>query len=572
MKQNIEPITADSALAFGVGGEDLGSNVRFYGLFEDSDFPSTIAAVASPLSREIQKRYSNELVNIELQDSSRLEELLLHFASYFSSSKLNDLAIRADLVDGVELDGSYVFEDGYFVWRNPRVSYYIYKISSRDAPGYYFGRRAIRVKDAIEADCLKDPYMGSGGSKFKEWLAQIDPSSIVKEVVSIHGTWGELIGAEKATIGELYKTDEDCLNMQPGGLGWATPGSWIQLRDCPLHGECPHNGLACCKCAAIKRFNLTICENHGETYFNGSHCMKCYQARLYEEKECETHGTNLFRKSDCLKCLASSSISLRHCSEHGFVKHIGEVCSTCNSRRSISQRECPKHGPTTHQGEKCSTCNAEKSITLKVCSTHGETKHSGEHCMKCNAGRQLSTRSCPVHGEVTFKGNSCTNCTAEKSVSLKICSKHGKTKHQGNVCNRCNAARNLSKRECSVHGLTTHQGSVCNRCNAESSVSLGNCSTHGETKFQGQGCVKCRNAKLIVLKDCEACGMETKHKGSTCLSCAQKRRRKSEDILRDQGLAPADVAAAGLEEGSTISGLAKKFGLSKYHVKKILNG
>ena len=149
---------------------------------------------------------------------------------------------------------------------------------------------------------------------------------------------------------------------------------------------------------------------------------------------------------------------------------------------------------------------------------------------------------------------------------MKSCSIHGVTKHQGDVCNSCNAQKSISQKDCPKHGRTTHQGTVCNRCNAEASISEKECSKHGLSKFQGDKCVKCRNGSLISEKECSVHGL-SKHRGMTCMKCSQVNRRKPEDVLAEAGFVPADVSNA-VAAGDPLTAVAKRFGISKHHVKK----
>lgn len=456
--------------------------------------------------------------------------------------------------------------DRLYGWRNTEVSYYTYRIRSTDDEGFYIGRRAIRKANPSIDDCVLDKYMGSGGSKFRNWMNEVNPDSVYKEILGIYPNWEEALKAEKVAIGNLYQFDDNCKNTQAGGLGWASPGTWIQLDNCTVHGETLHRGDACAKCSAAKIFTEKDCSIHGKVVFRGEVCCKCSHSEKYENQSCEIHGEVVHRSNKCVTCINGSMITLRHCEDHGFVKHQGEVCSTCNAQVSISLRICSTHGYTRHQGNTCSTCNSSSAISLKLCAVHGESKHSGDHCMKCNSAAQYSVRVCPTHGETKFKGNTCTKCTVGKAVNMKACIIHGVTKHQGDVCNSCNAQKSISQKDCPKHGRATHQGAVCNRCNAEASISEKECSKHGLSKFQGDKCVKCRNGSLISERECSVHG-PSKHRGTTCMKCSQVNRRKPEDVLAEAGFVPADVSNA-VAAGEPLTVVAKRFGISKHHVKK----
>lgn len=540
----------------------------------DSDGKITAALAMSNIkSRSVQKLYTSEILGV-WSSGALYPDLVIALLRAAQDSRPIDLFVNVS-AEGVDpkafsmagFTPRIIDQDfSVFEWRNPKVSFYTYRISSTEDPGYYIGRKTIWKSEVSETECLSDGYMGSGGSLFRDWITFLNPDSIVKEILGIQTSWEDSLIAEDAAIGKLYSDDPHCKNLQSGGLSWANQSNWFSLKSCAVHGETAHNGNSCAKCSISKVFITGLCDVHGEALFRGAVCEKCSQAKRYSEGECPKHGLMKFRNAKCVGCIGDSAISLRKCVIHGFVTHQGGNCSTCHNRASISIQECKVHGQTKHQGDQCSTCNAEKAVSIKSCPVHGESKYSGDHCMKCNAEAQFSVKVCPIHGEVTFKGDTCAVCTANKSVSMKVCSIHGVTKHQGDVCNSCNAQKSISQKDCPKHGRTTHQGTVCNRCNAEASISEKECSKHGLSKFQGDKCVKCRNGSLISEKDCSVHGL-SKHRGMTCMKCSQTNRRKPEDVLAEAGFVPADVSNA-VAAGETLTAVAKRFGISKHHVKK----
>lgn len=534
-------------------------------------------AMSNVKLRSVQKLYTSEILGI-WSNSILYPELTVALLKAAQDSRPIDLFVDT-AIEGLDLKSldiagfnSRTIDNNFSVleWRNPKVSFYTYKVSSTEDPGYYIGRKTTWTSEASEADCLSDGYMGSGGASFREWISELDPDSIVKEILGIQNSWEESLAAEDAAIGTLYSDDSNCKNSQSGGLSWATQSNWFSLKNCTIHGETAHNGSSCAKCYSVKRFSVRECIVHGEAIFRGDICAQCSQSKRYSAGTCIDHGEVTHRDDLCLNCVNSKTVSLRKCLIHGYVKHQGEICSTCSARAPISMQICSVHGETKHQGDKCSTCNASSAISLKSCPIHGESKHSGNICMKCNAAAQYSVRVCPTHGEANFKGNTCTNCTVEKAVSMKDCPIHGVTKHQGDVCNSCNVQKVLSQKECAVHGLTTHQGSTCNRCNAQKSVTEGDCPKHGKSKFQAGKCVKCRNTSLISEKECTVHGL-SKHRGASCMRCAQTNRKKPEDALAERGFTFADVKAAS-EAGENLAAMERRFGISKHHVRKIAAG
>jgi hypothetical protein len=414
--------------------------------------------------------------------------------------------------------------DRVYEWRNPDISFYTYKITAKNDPGYYFGRHMLRTAAPTVDECLRDGYMGSGGKKFQEWVNGLDSDSLQKEIIGVYSDWASVVKAERELIGELHLTDPNCKNFQPGGMGLGKSVARLIKDTCPVHGETLFNGKACLKCASAKSFTTRECPIHGSVLFRGDTCETCIQNSRWSTGNCSTHGEVKLVDGKCINCRIASSLSLKTCAIHGETIHFGASCATCSANSAVTMKDCSIHGFTKHQGAVCSRCNSTKSVSQRTCAIHGETTHQGTICMKCNSKAQFATKSCATHGEVLFKGDACTLCTAQKAISLKECAIHGLVKHQGDVCNSCNSSKSVSLKECSIHGLTKHQGAVCNRCNAQDSVKVQLCVIHGESKFQGDTCVKCRNGALIKLKNCPTHG-ETKHRGDSCYACASDRRK-----------------------------------------------
>ena len=85
--------------------------------------------------------------------------------------------------------------------------YYIYKIEFPNGK-YYFGLHKTKN--------LNDGYAGSGTLLPREY-GKCDISEVKKIILSFHNNQDELIEEEKKVIGDLYKNDENCLNLIEGG-------------------------------------------------------------------------------------------------------------------------------------------------------------------------------------------------------------------------------------------------------------------------------------------------------------------------------------------------------------------
>lgn len=83
----------------------------------------------------------------------------------------------------------------------------IYKIIFPNGK-YYLGEHTTKN--------LNDGYCGSGALLPFEFK-QCDVTDVKKEIISFHTTKKEMESAEEKIIGELYKTDKQCLNLIKGG-------------------------------------------------------------------------------------------------------------------------------------------------------------------------------------------------------------------------------------------------------------------------------------------------------------------------------------------------------------------
>lgn len=414
--------------------------------------------------------------------------------------------------------------DAVYEWLNPDVSYYTYKITSIEKPGYYYGRRTIKSANPTVEDCLKDGYLGSGGTKFKNWKASVSPESIVKDILGIYSSWSEVVKAEAKLVGELYRTDSNCLNSTQGGI---TPGapthSKADLKKCEIHGTTLFR-RGCLKCASATAYSEKECEVHGKTTFRGARCVKCQVARSHKELECAVHGVTLFRGGKCAKCSTERALAQKECSVHGLAPHYGKRCYLCHNQESVSLKQCPVHGETKHQGETCGRCTSEKQHYLAECSKHGNADHRNGACQRCLFEATIHLSVCSTHGEVKHQGEICLSCKNSSTVSTKDCPTHGLAKHQGDTCSKCSANLISNLRECPRHGLVKHKGSSCDTCASQKSLTLQECGVHGEVKFQGGKCVKCRNTALFTVKNCPLHG-DVKHRGNSCATCTSEKRK-----------------------------------------------
>lgn len=291
--------------------------------------------------------------------------------------------------------------DKIYEWINPNLSFYTYKITAIDSDKYYYGVSSIKKSFShltIE-DCINDGYFGSGGNtlknnKFQNWKKK-HKNYLKKDIINIFDRKNNAYNAEKELIGDLWKTDNLCLNSTNGGVYTGFNKGWrenVFEKECSIHGLTKHRGNACYKCFMNDLVSVQVCEIHGETKFQGESCSKCAVGKTFTKKICPKHGETTFSGVHCRKCSVEKTVQMKECSIHGFTKHQGNVCNSCNALSSIS---------------------------LKVCEIHGETKFTGDRCRKCISAKNNVKKECPIHGLSSHRGKSCVTCTSQKTAHKK---------------------------------------------------------------------------------------------------------------------------------------------------------
>lgn len=314
-----------------------------------------------------------------IKEKTNVKDLFIELKD--TSSNLISLCLRNDFTKRAIVDVDRDFQTNVAYWLNPRFKFYIYKISATNSRKYYIGRRQIKGSKVSIESCLNDVYMGSGGPIFQEWKSR-HKENLTKKILAICDSWEEALIAEKEFIGDLYKTDPNCLNVQSGGTSRAHAFPVFTMGECSVHGSTKTNRGRCLKCSIRKSFSEKNCLVHGNVIFRGNLCTKCINNRLVKLGYCTLHGEVKFKGKSCVKC-SKPKVEFSDCVKHGWVKHQGGICATCTSRKSLSIKTCIKHGETKHQGDVCGKCNASKSVSMKNCKTHGLVKHQKDVCYSC---------------------------------------------------------------------------------------------------------------------------------------------------------------------------------------------
>lgn len=481
----VKSLTLDEALAFDETVADGAAiALKPIGLFLDSKIVA-ISTFGYPADSELRRLYTTQFWRLSLDEESEVElskALGLMLSHYLVRHKVSDLflpQIAAGLLDDStirELDLRQVKWRGEdsLEWINPNRSHYTYRLTAPGSSKYYYGVRTIETGSAVVEECLADLYFGSGGlspnNKFRNWKTK-HQNSIQKEIIAIYSRKAEAYRHEAELVGDLWKTDKDCLNSVAGGRSAYTKHNQethrYDLLTCEIHGETLHSVKgACLKCSSAAMFSVLECEFHGATSHRLDTCVKCERARADTLKICEVHGETLHQGNACYRCASAKSNRIANCVIHGETPHSGNSCCKCSIQLAFSESECAIHGRSTFHGASCTKCIADLRISEKHCPTHGLTTFQGDTCARCSASIALTTAVCEFHGEVSFTGDSCNTCRAESSISQRECPIHGMVTHVGDKCRVCINQKAVNLKECERHGLVKHQGDRCSSCSS----------------------------------------------------------------------------------------------------------
>lgn len=462
--------------------------------------------MGSPTTTEKAKDYSRELLKLNFSKRFEVAGRTSRLISFYTQSRCpTDFFVyehvigkyTKDLLKEVDLTLVYSKnvseEQAHYAWINPNVSFYIYKIQSSESNGYYIGRRKIGRASPTVEECIEDPYMGSGGQKFQNWLKSLDSSTCYKTILSIVSTKSEAVAEEERAVGELYSTDPNCKNSYRGGVGYAALSWESHIRE-------------------------DICKLHGKTKFFLKDCYKCRNKRIVTQKFCLIHGLSTHQGEICCSCSLIKSITLLECEVHGNTKHLGRACYKCSIDSQWSIGDCAIHGQSKFQSGACKRCSTLKHMEQRMCEIHGESTFYSDACRKCQLEATISLRECSLHGETIYRGSSCAKCATSTKDRVAICEKHGETQFQYSKCGKCIAADRDSIKTCFVHGEVKHRGDSCYSCTIENSNSEKECSRHGRVLHRGDTCCKCSSEKAvhkrhhenkgIVKLDCRLCSKE----------------------------------------------------------------
>ena len=102
---------------------------------------------------------------------------------------------------------------------NKKKYYYIYKITF--LCGKLKGKYYIGKKVGYKSDMVNDGYFGSGivCTKYYKKYPPVIGETVIKEILEVCTNNEHLAECEKKWIGDLWETDENCVNLKSGGVG-----------------------------------------------------------------------------------------------------------------------------------------------------------------------------------------------------------------------------------------------------------------------------------------------------------------------------------------------------------------
>lgn len=189
-----------------------------------------------------------------------------------------------------------------FEWRNPEISFYIYKITSTESNSYYVGRHVQHVSVEELRKLQKqnpqiDAYMGSGGIKFKNWVKKVGQNTLKKEILKIVATHKQASYQEKKHIDLM---DPNCKNQKTGDAAQPHPPVFTTCAKCGASGwkhkaNCPLDTFqACSECGSR---SPGLHKNNCSQFKPISTCTECGGPKGRHKKTCSR-----FEEQKCPEC------------------------------------------------------------------------------------------------------------------------------------------------------------------------------------------------------------------------------------------------------------------------------
>lgn len=343
-------------------------------------------------------------------------QVVTHGPDRLIGSHLGEIFTGDKRVSNVELFTNPIYELGYhieeipgdriFEWRNPNISFYIYKITSTASDGYYVGRHVKHMSKHDLCELQKqrpelDDYMGSGGVKFQNWVKKVGSDTLRKEILKIVSTHKQATYQERKYIN---LEDQNCKNQKTGDAAQPHPpvfstcnecgtNNWKHKKHCSqdtyqacLECESRSPGLhknycsqfkgipACNECNGPKGRHKKSCSN-----FINAKCEECGGVPGAHYKTC-TH----FKQTQCLECGGTTQSHKKICPHY----HKRRACTECGSKNlGAHKKGCSLYTPSKSL---CEECGTPPSTHKKTCSKYKPAtvckqcrKRNGNHTLDC---------------------------------------------------------------------------------------------------------------------------------------------------------------------------------------------
>lgn len=185
-----------------------GGNKIAYGLYNDDELLA-VAMFCNPHTATRLREYTSELLRLTFKPNTHIvggtSKLIKQYITdknpwdLFTYENISSENTDAGMQERVIKNSSM---NRLFEWRNPNISFYIYKITSTASNGYYIGRHVKHMsEDELKQQHKQNPkidtYMGSGGIKFQNWVKKVGEHTLKKEILKIVATHKQASYQEK---------------------------------------------------------------------------------------------------------------------------------------------------------------------------------------------------------------------------------------------------------------------------------------------------------------------------------------------------------------------------------------
>lgn len=406
-----------------------GGNKIAYGLYDDDELLA-VAMFCNPYTTTKLREYTSELLRLTFKPDTRIvggaSKLIKQYITdknpwdlftYQNTSDENtDVYIHAGMNECTKNTKSkHTINDipinKTFEWRNPNISFYIYKITSTISDGYYIGRHVQHMsenelKQQYKQNPQIDSYMGSGGAKFQNWIKKVGQHTLKKEILKIVATHKQASYQEKKYIN---LTDPNCKNQKTGDAAQPHPPIFTTCSKCGTTGwkhkeNCPLDTFQACPECGSRSPGLH--KNNCSQFKPIITCTECGGPKGRHKKTCSR-----FTQQKCLECGGVPGSHYKNCSHAKRPK-----CSECGGTTQSHKKSCSLYVPR----KKCPECGSgNMGAHKKECSLYVAYQSL---CNECGAPKSTHKRDCSKYKPIIVckecykrNGNHTTTCSHNNS-------------------------------------------------------------------------------------------------------------------------------------------------------------